>query len=208
MRFELNGRSISLGRSDVVTPRESADRTFDPAAVRVAEPFAPWSGVREIPADRLAGVQRFVCEEYGQVLAAHAPRVLECLYYLKFQQAENLLPGLAVVLRNGGARHAFELDFGRLSFSPAPAGRVRSCALGLEIWASDFEWLLAAREESFLVYESSVRAWSQVPQFLEAAALSECFTWFTPRFRPRETLAFYRSQIASIRGDNLRRSLG
>lgn len=199
MRFDLRGQNFSIGKSDVVTHKESADRKFDPASVREPEPFAPWTGVRDVSADSFARVQKFIREDYGQVLGAHAPKIMEGLYYLKFQDVCNLSPTLAVLLRNGNGSTAFEFDYGHAAFRELPASK-RPAAMGVEMWASDLEWLLDAKEEAFMIYESSVRAWSLVPSFVEASALVECFMWFTPRFRPKETLAFYRKRIAELRG--------
>ncbi|HKE96250.1 MAG TPA: hypothetical protein VKB34_18215, partial [Povalibacter sp.] len=137
----------------------------------------------------------FICDRYGQILGAHAPRLMERLYYLKFLELPDIVPTLAVALRNGDSRRVFEFDYGQLLFREA-ADAHRQCAVGFEIWTSDLELLLGAREEVFMVYESAVRTWSLAPESIDTASLVESFMWFTPRFRPREFLAFYREQIA------------
>jgi hypothetical protein len=199
MRLELKGPNISVAKSDVMTLLPSADRSFNPASVQEAEPFAPWTGLRDLPPERLSRVQAFIREEYGQLLSAHSPKLSEALYYLKFQDTGELAPTLAIVLRNGNAGSVFELDYGHLVFKEVPPNKPQVAVLGLEIWASDFECMLDAKEESFTIYESAVRTWSHLPGFIESAAVSEALTWFTPRFRPKETLAFYRRQVAALR---------
>lgn len=199
MRIDLKGQNISIGKSEVVTQLESADRSFKPGSVQEAEPFGPFTAVRELAADRLSRVQEFICEEYGQILGTHAPKLAEALYYLKFQETGNLAPTLAIVLRNGNAVSVFEFDYGHLVFREVSPTKQQVAVVGCEIWASDFEWMLDAKEEAFMIYESSVHTWSHIPASLEASALVECFMWFTPRFRPKETLAFYRSRIAELR---------
>lgn len=197
LRFVLHGDRLQAGQSTRVTVTERQDREFRPASVSRAEPFRPWTGQREIPPERLRAVKTFLTERYGQILGAHAPRLMEKLYYLKCTGLDAAAPTLAVVLRNAAARHTFEFDYGHLTFREVPSTD-RSWAAGFEIWASDLELLLEAREEVFLVYESAVRPWSLVSDGFEPAALIECFMWFTPRFRPQEFLAFYRTQIALL----------
>jgi hypothetical protein len=199
MRFELKGDEAIMDTARVLTMHDSADRSFNPESVREAEPFAPWTGVMALDATRLEQVCRFVRENYAQILGIYSPKVIEGLYYLKFQACDELQPTLNVVVRNGDQKLIFEFDYGLLLFTDVTTTADRLGVVGFEIWAADLELLIDAREESFLIYESSVRTWSYIPTFVDAPGLVECFMWFTPRFRPKETLAFYRQQIALLR---------
>lgn len=196
MRFTLRGIACTVDRSGLVAAQPTPSREFDPASVRTADPFMPWSGLTLIPADRFAKVREFVCGQFGRILGAYAPKLMEQLYYLKCQQLGGVAPTLALSLRNGDKRFLFELDYGHLEFREVHAGALPP-ALGLEIWSGDLEMLLAAEEEAFLVYESATRLWSHLPE-VDPALLIECFMWFTPRFRGEEFLAYYRSQIAAL----------
>lgn len=199
MRFTLRGQECAIDQSATVTAQQQAPRReFKPASVRIPEPFAPWSGVAELPLDRLQQVQDFIREQFGGILGAYAPTLMERLYYLKFQQIAEITPTLALTLRNGAARYRFELDYGHLIFRPVAAGAAKPAAVGFEIWASDLELLVGAEEEVFLLYESAVRPWSYVPDMVDESKLIECFMWFTPRFRPKEYLQFYRSQLVAL----------
>jgi hypothetical protein len=44
---------------------------LDPTSVREPEPFSPWSGTRNVPADRLRKVRDFIVGELGE-FGAHA----------------------------------------------------------------------------------------------------------------------------------------
>ncbi len=199
LRFTLHGDQLQIDRSDLITVTECADREFHPHSVQVTEPFPPWSEEREISAERMSALRSFVIERYGQILGACAPRLMEKLYYLKFARLESIIPTLALVLRNGSARHTFEFDYGQLVFRETSVHAARhQYAVGLEMWASDLELLLGAQEEAFTVYESAVRPWSVAHEALDLASLQECFMWFTPRFRPQEFLEFYRGRIAEL----------
>lgn len=199
LRFTLQGMQLSVDHSSLVVHAERPTREFRPQSVRVAEPFAAWSGVDEIPQSRLKSVREFIQQRFGGILGAHAPKLMEALYYLKFQDVGELQPSLALVLRNGATRNVFELDYGQLCFREVAASGARHAAVGLELWASDLELLLGAEEEVFLIYESAVRPWSHVPGLVAESMLIESFMWFTPRFRPDSYLEFYRSRIAALR---------
>lgn len=197
MCFQLNGLEFNLRQSDAVSQLPDADRSFRPESLPREEPFGPWTGECQIGRIRLEQVQGFVREHYGPMLGLCAPKLMETLYYLKFRECGALVPTLAVTLRDGDTRWDYMLDYGQLSFTQLPQGA--RAAVGFEIWASDLELLIGAREESFLIYESAVRCYSEVADLIEGAALVECFMGFTPRFRPQETLAFYRSRIQALR---------
>jgi hypothetical protein len=196
LRFSLQGDAVTIDQSQLIDRVECPSREFDERWVH-SHQRRPWTGVTELPEDRWRAVQDFVRERYGQLLEAHAPRLMERLYYLKCQGAAGITPTFAVSVRNGDARHVFALDYGYLLFREASL-TAPPCAVGFEIWAADLELLLAAQEEVFMVYESSVRTWSFVPDAIDAATLIESFMWFTPRYRPREFLQFYRSRIAQL----------
>jgi len=198
MRFELKGQDLKVDTANVMTMYESADRTFDADSVREAEPFGPWSGEHAIDATRLGKVQSFLRDDYGHIVGSYSPKLIEALYYLKFQATNGLSPTLSVILRNGDASYIYEFDYGLMLFHDVTATAKQPAVAGLEIWASDLELLIGAQEESFMIYESAVRTWSYMPGFVEPAALVECFMWFTPRFRPKETLEFYRAQSAAL----------
>jgi hypothetical protein len=172
-------------------------REFDPAAMQSAEPFPPWSGVPTLPADRLRAVRDFVVAELGRVIGGHAPSLMQRLYYLKLQDMPDLSPTLGLTLRNGDARHAFALDYGRLELAEVAAG-ARPAAVGLELWASDLELMVRAEEDAYMIAESAVRTWSHAEQLIDAPALLEALLWFTPRFRPHEHLRHYRTRIAEL----------
>jgi len=196
MRFTLHGDTLSVDQAAALARLETPSREFSPRPRQIQD-RSPWTGVTGISAERLRSVRDFVCNRYGYLLEAHAPRLMERLYYLKCQGAAEVTPTFAVSLRNGDSRRVFELDYGHLVFREA-AVTAPPCAVGFEIWAADLEMLLAAREEVFMVYESSVRTWSFVPDSIEAATLIESLMWFTPRYRPREFLQFYRSRLAEL----------
>jgi hypothetical protein len=101
-------------------------------------------------------------------------------------------------LRNGDARIAFALDYGRLELAELAPG-ARPAAVGLELWASDLELMLRAEEDAYMIAESAVRTWSETPDLIDAHALLEALLWFTPRFRPHEHLRHYRARIAELR---------
>jgi len=195
MRFTLTGADLSIDESPAVLAEPSPDRTFIPSRIDRSEPYAPWTGIRELPPERLAAVKRFIAEEYGGILGAHAPKLMEGLYYLKSFDSRNLLTTMGIVLRNGNARTLLAFDYGQVLFQEVRADPARPPAIGFEIWAADFEHLIAAREEVFMVYESAVRPWTFVPAAIPQAQLIESFMGFTPRFRPRETLAFYKERL-------------
>jgi hypothetical protein len=119
---------------------------------------------------------------------------------MKSFDSRNILNTFAVALKNGNAHTLYAFDYGQLLFHEIKPDAARPPAIGFEIWAADFEHLIAAREEVFMVYESSIRPWSWVPAAIPQAQLIESFMWFTPRFRPKETLAFYRERIAHLKG--------
>lgn len=196
MRFTLRGEDLAVDQSNLVTVGARASREFQPESVHVAEPYAPWTGRREVTAEEWRTIHDFLCDRYGQILGAYAPRLMEKLYYLKFSGTSGAQPTLAIIVRNGAQRHVFELDYGQLVLREAAALQ-QSHVVGLEIWAADLALMLGAGEEVFMVYESSIRPWSLVPD-IEPSALIEAFMWFTPRFRPQEFLAFYRAQIAAL----------
>ncbi|HZF28967.1 MAG TPA: MBL fold metallo-hydrolase [Gammaproteobacteria bacterium] len=195
LRLTLTGPELAVDRAPEIDVLDSPDRTFDPASVRGPDPFLPWSGVRSVPADRLRRIRDFIVEDFGRILGAHAPNLMQRLYYSKFQGAGTF----GVCVRNASARHLFELDYGHLTFAEAQASAPDRCAVGLEIWAGDLELLIAAEEDAFAVMESAVRTWTRVPELVDTQALLESFLWFTPRFRPNEFLRFYRSRIRGLR---------
>jgi hypothetical protein len=200
LRFTLTGTMLTVDESSTVDPMQSVSREFDPASVQTPEPFAPWSGLRSLPAERLKLVREFVVDRLGEGIAAHAPKLMELLYYLKFQDIGQLMPSLGVSIRNGDGRSLYELDYGHSLFREVKAGRSKPPAVGIEMWASDLELLIGAQEESFMIYESAMQRWSHVPHIIDEGALIEALMWFTPRFRSREFLAFYRARIAALRG--------
>jgi len=199
MRFELNGDALAVDRGPDVDEIARPDRTFVPAAIREPEPFPPWSGARTIPVDRLRKVRDFVVDDFGRILGAHAPNLMQRLYYLKFQALPSASATFGLTIRNAGARHAFELDYGRLTFAEVGAAAAGRAAIGIEIWASDLELLIGAEEDAFMIVESAVRIWTRVPELVDAPMLLETFLWFTPRFRPNEFLRAYRARIRELR---------
>jgi phosphoribosyl 1,2-cyclic phosphodiesterase len=196
-RFELRGDQVIVDNVDIATPLPIVDRRFDPQSVAGLEPFSPWSQDEAISSERLHAVQRFIVEEYGQKLGGYSPRLMEGLYYMKFQDCGDLNPTLHIVLRNGTSKYLYEFDYGLLQFGDVTTSVVREAVVGVEIWAADFELMITAKEEAFQIYETAVHTWSYLPAFLSETTLIECFMWFTPRFRPKETLAFYRKQLVS-----------
>jgi len=198
LRFTLNSDELTVDESAAIGPVERPSRQFDAQGARGTQATSAWTGVSRLPADRLESVRSFICERYGQVLEAHAPRLMEKLYYLRCQGAGERSPTFAVLLRNGDSRTVFELDYGHLTFREVARPQPLA-AVGLELWASDLELLLAAGEEAFTVYESAMRPWSCVPDLIEPSVLIETLMWFTPRCRPKEFLDFYRARIAERR---------
>jgi beta-lactamase family protein len=199
MRFELNGDALAVDGAREIEEIERPDRTFVPDAVLEPEAFTPWSGARTLPADRLRKARDFVVEEFGRILGAHAPNLMQRLYYLKFQALPGASATFGLTIRNAGTRHAFELDYGRLAFAEVDAATAGRAAVGIEIWASDLELLIGAEEDAFMIMESAVRTWTRVPELVEAPMLLETFLWFTPRFRPNEFLRAYRARIRELR---------
>ncbi|HKE95399.1 MAG TPA: MBL fold metallo-hydrolase, partial [Povalibacter sp.] len=53
MRFTLHADRLQMEQSNVIGPVERVSREFRPQSLRRAEPFAPWSMVREISAERV-----------------------------------------------------------------------------------------------------------------------------------------------------------
>jgi hypothetical protein len=143
-------------------------------------------------------VQRFVAEMLGAVIGGYAPKLMEGLYYLKLQDCCERPATMHLIVRNEKRKYVYEFDYGLVQFVDVTTTVKHEAVLGLEVWAADLELIISAEEEAFLIYESAIRIWSHMPEFIAASALIECFTWFTPRFRPVETLAFYRSQIAKL----------
>jgi hypothetical protein len=197
MRFTLAGDTLAVDAAPEIELGARVSREFDPAAVRSAEPFPPWSGVSTLAAERLRAVRDFVAAELGRVLGGHAPNLMQRLYYLKLQDKPDFAPTLGLNVRNGDARLAFALDYGRLELVELPAG-ARLAAVGLELWASDLELMLRAEEDAYLIAESAVRTWSHAEELIDAPALLEALLWFTPRFRPHEHLRHYRARIAEL----------
>jgi hypothetical protein len=201
MRFNLRGEQIAVDQSSVIGALQYPSREFDPASAKVAEPYVPWAEIGEISVQRFAKVREFICNDFGQVLGTNAPKLMERLYYLKFQTAGNVaapLATFAIVVRNGAKRFTFEFDYGQLLFREV-VGPPRPHAVGIEMWAADLELIIDAQEDAFTVYESAVRTWTHVPNLIADSTLIESFMWFTPRFRPREFLSFYRSRLAMLR---------
>lgn len=198
MRLTLNGAELAVDRAPELGELDAlayTDRTFVAPAANDPDPFPPWSGVRSVPAHRLRKIRDFIVQDFGRILGAHAPNLLQRLYYLKFQGAGTF----AFSVRNAGARHVFELDYGHLTFAEAESAAADRAPVGLEIWAGDLELLLGAEEDAFMVMESAVRSWTRVPELVDPPMLLEAFLWFTPRFRPNEFLQFYRSRIRGLR---------
>jgi hypothetical protein len=198
MRFTLAGDTLAVDQAAEIERGPSVSREFDPAAVDSAEPFPPWSGIPALPAERLRAVRDLVVAELGRIIGAHAPGLMQRLYYLKFQDRPGVAPTLGFNLRNGDARIAFALDYGRLELAELAPG-ARPAAVGLELWASDLELMLRAEEDAYMIAESAVRTWSETPDLIDAHALLEALLWFTPRFRPHEHLRHYRARIAELR---------
>lgn len=198
MRFSLDRMNFSVDMASICTSSPTTDRTFSASSVQVPEPFSPWTRETLINAERLNEVRRFISESFGVVIGGYAPKLMEGLYYLKFQDSGSMPTTMRLVLRNGELKYIYEFDYGLLKFSDVTATATHEAVLGLEIWAADFELIIAAAEEAFLIYESAVRIWSHMPQFIAASALIESFMWFTPRFRSEETLGFYRKQINKL----------
>ena len=198
MRFTLAGDTLVVdeARNFELGPRLS--REFDPAAARSAEPFPPWSEVATLPAERLRAVRDFVAAELGRVIGGHSPNLMQRLYYLKFQDMADFSPTLGVTLRNGGARHVFALDYGRLELVEQPPG-ARPAAVGFELWASDLELMVRAEEDAYMIAESAVRTWTHAEALVDSPTVLEALLWFTPRFRPHEHLRHYRARIAELR---------
>jgi len=198
MRFTLNGLAVTVDSAAICTLLPAIDRSFDSRSVAVTEPFSPWTGELMINDERLAQVQQFVTDTLGAVVGGYAPKLMEGLYYLKFQHCGERPATLHLVLRNGEEKFIYQFDYGLLRFTEVTGAAKHEAVLGIELWAADFELLIQASEEAFLIYESAIRIWSHLPEFIAANALIESFMWFTPRFRPVETLAFYRQQIAKL----------
>ncbi|MFL6551044.1 MAG: hypothetical protein ACJ8OJ_20305, partial [Povalibacter sp.] len=198
-RFTLHGSDLSVDLSELITVMSRANREFLPQSMQASEAYAPWTGQREVSAEQWRMIRSFLCDRYGQILGAYAPRLMEKLYYLKFTNPLGAQPTMVVVVRNGTARTVFEFDYGQLLFREA-SGLHQSHLVGFEIWAADLALMLGAEEEVFMVYESAVRPWSLAAD-IEPAALIEAFMWFTPRFRPQQFLDFYRTQIAALTAD-------
>lgn len=200
MRCSLSGGECSLDQAPLVGALDYPDRSFDPSVVEVAEPYPPWSEITEIPVDRMNRLRTFVTTELGATVSAHAPKLMERLYYLKMQSAgmKEISATIALVLRNGSMRAVFEFDYGRLRFEEIVSGG--ECAAGVEMWASDLELIVDAEEEAFSIYESAIKPWSFVGDLIPESALNELFIGFTPRFRPREYLAAYRRALVSQGG--------
>lgn len=199
MRFTLRGDDLAVDRAPEIGELLQPSRAFVPSVVQEPEPFAPWSGARNLPPDRLRRVREFVQNELGAGLCAHAPNLMQHLYYLKFQEASRIAPTLGLTVRNAGSRETFELDYGLARFAALDASVPRRAAVGVEIWASDLELMIDAREDAFTIRESSVKSWTHVPELIDESMLLEVFLWFTPRFRPNEFLAHYRARIAELR---------
>ena len=197
MRFTLAGDTLAVDEAPEIELGPRVSREFDPAALQSAEPFLPWSGVPTLGADRLRAVRDFVTAQLGRVIGGHAPSLMQRLYYLKFQNKPDVAPTLGLNVRNGDARHAFALDYGRLEFTELPAG-ARPAAVGLELWASDLELMLRAEEDAYMIAESAARTWSHAEDLVDSPALLEALLWFTPRFRPHEHLRHYRARIAEL----------
>jgi len=197
MRFTLQADQVTVDRSPAIPAGLRTSRTFRPEALP-SEVFEPWSELHQLAGERLKAVRAFILERFGLVLGAHAPKLMEALYYLKSQDIGHVVPTLGLSLRNGESRCLYEFDYGHLVMREARSGRSKPPALGLELWASDFELLLGAQEEAFTIYESAVQRWNHVPGVIDDALLMETLLWFTPRFRPQEFLGFYRSQIAAL----------
>jgi hypothetical protein len=197
MRFTLAGDTLAVDDAREIELGPRVSREFDPAALQSAEPFPPWSGVTTLGADRLRTVRDFVTAELGRVIGGHAPNLMQRLYYLKFRDQPELSPTLGLTLRNGDARHAFALDYGRLELTELPAG-ARRAAVGLELWASDLELMLRAEEDAYMIAESAARTWSHAEDLIDPPTLLEALLWFTPRFRPHEHLRHYRARIAEL----------
>jgi len=197
-RFTLEGMTVSVDTTSICVSLPHTDRTFDANSVRTLVPFSPWTQEISISEQRLSEVQRFVTETFGAIVGGYSPKLMEGLYYLKFQDCGERPATMHLAVRNGTAKYIYELDYGLLQFRDVTSIAKAEAVLGMEVWAADFELIISAAEEAFLVYESAIRIWSHMPDFIAANALIESFTWFTPRFRPVETLAFYRSQIAKL----------
>ena len=198
MRFTLAGDTLVVDEAHDFELGPRLSREFDPAAARSAEPFAPWSGVATLPAERLRAMHEFVAAELGRAIGGHAPNLMQRLYYLIVQDTADFSPTLGVTLRNGDARHVFALDYGRLELIEQQPG-ARRAAVGLEIWASDLELMVRAEEDAYMIAESAVRTWTHAEELVDASTVLEALLWFTPRFRPHEHLRHYRARIAELR---------
>jgi hypothetical protein len=198
MRFALTRDEVAVDQAPEIELLQAPSRAFDPSSVREPDPFPAWSGTRTVASDRLHKVRDFIVDDFGRILGAHAPNLMQRLYYLKFQDKGRVAPTFGMTVRNANMRYAYQLDYGHLTFAEVdPAAP--PAAVGVEIWASDFELLLGAEEDAFIVMESAVRTWSRAPELIDGPMLLETFLWFTPRFRPHEFLRFYRARLADLR---------
>ncbi|HVB44447.1 MAG TPA: MBL fold metallo-hydrolase [Streptosporangiaceae bacterium] len=200
------GTRIGLGCEDLdgtiapfVAPRPTTARDY--RGYTDAAEGKPWSGVTALPDRDLDEAVRFVTDEFGRLINAHAPDFMKRLFALSCREPNHLIPTIGLRLRDDrGSRH-FVLDQGWLRFTPVTTevNLRHDVACGVEVWASDLSLLARGREEAYLVYETAVRRWSNAPAIIGNSIHVHVFSPFGPRLQPAEFAASYRRRLAEVR---------
>jgi hypothetical protein len=153
-----------------------------------------------LPEPDLARLLTFVRGDFGRLINAYAPTLMQKLFLLAADESTKLLPTIGLrLLDDSGPRH-YLLDQGWLEFVPAPHGTdLRTdVAGGFEVWASDLLLLADGAEEPYLVYETAVRRWSNAPETIGTALHVHAFAGFGPRLQPTKFGDSYQRRLTEV----------
>lgn len=196
--FDLKGNKVTRKQKPLVIPRRSPARDY--VYDGKARDIKPWSKKKKLDPADLQEVINFVQYEYGKVIEGHAPVLMKGLHRLVMRNDGEHIPALFLQLRDGNDYYNFALHYGKLQFEKASdfGNPFERYATGLQLWASDLSLLLQAKEEAFLIYETSIIRWNHYPELTGELSVAELFRWFAPRYRSEAYLKAYQERIKEL----------
>ena len=194
----LGGEPEDGSQAAYVTPRTTTARDYEGYTGTAGG--KPWTRVSRLPARDMDRTRTFVEQQYGQLINAHAPELMQRLFTLSTAPGNTLTPTIALRLLDDSSISHYLLDQGWLELVPVPDGTdIRhDVAGGFEIWASDLLSLADGREEPYLVYETAVRRWSNAPAVIGNALHVHAFACFGPRLQPAAFEDSYRRRLDEV----------
>ena len=178
-----------LGNSkDIFYPVEQDTNTHN----GFSETFG-WSNKKECNAQDWLIVSTFMQEEFGRFVSEEASYVVKGLFELNSQRQKKHISTLFIRLKDHTKSQDFELDISNMRFRDTNCDKnpANIYALGIEVWANDIYLLINGYDESYLIYETSVKRWNHYPSIIDDDFVIDIFSGFNPRKRPDKYLARY-----------------